>query len=515
MTWHYQRSIERIQHHLDTMGEIEIEDLTRRANLEGLLSETCCRTIEGSHVYLQVSNFAQLASNGLYAEDDYKRLIQGVHIYQREITRIVEQSDVFDGLRVHFQGPKLHALFYRPIGNREQLAVRAALLLLVLKDFVRSVFNPAFPHYDDFIISGGADLGVSIGTRDGMHGDRELLFLGSPANHAAKIIDPAGHLRLTTNVYKELPEEIQLLCKNVAEDVYEVISPGSSDLETLLTTYNIGWDRQASAERIKTDKEHFLLKDITYSSADVPIDLDSLSINNNKRVTAASIFADVAGFTRYIDAAETDVAKRTALRVFHAIRKELAVVIKQDFDGLRIQYQGDRVQGLFHLPKDDEVAIALKAVEAAVGLQSSMEHTLKTCLPEAQELRLAIGIGMGITLVSKLGTRGHRDRICLGEPVECAATCEERCDGGQIGITKQVFDAIPDYLRDCFSYNAQARCYVATDLTADKVERIIKGTQTYRAGVPVFVRSNTDGITVTRHGSPDSQPITPARRYAP
>jgi hypothetical protein len=57
----------------------------------------------------------------------------------------------------------LHALFYRPIDNAKKLASRAVLLQLVLKDFVTTVFNPAFPDYDDFTTAGGADLGNAIG----------------------------------------------------------------------------------------------------------------------------------------------------------------------------------------------------------------------------------------------------------------------------------------------------------------------------------------------------------------
>ena len=188
MSWNYQRSMDRIRAHLENMGDIEVEKLRREADLEQLLSETTCRDIYGAHVYVQVSNFAHLASDGPYAEDDYKRLIQGVHIYERAVTRIVEG---LGGVLVHFQGPKLHALFYRPIDDGEELATRAVLLQLVLKDFVKSIFNLAFPDCDDFTIAGGTDLGNAIGTMDGINGDRELLFVGAPANHAAKIISTA------------------------------------------------------------------------------------------------------------------------------------------------------------------------------------------------------------------------------------------------------------------------------------------------------------------------------------
>ena len=67
------------------------------------------------------------------------------------------------------------------------MAAEALLLQLVVRDFVRSVFNPAFPDLGDFEVAGGADLGDAIGTRNGLRADRELLFLGSPANHAASV----------------------------------------------------------------------------------------------------------------------------------------------------------------------------------------------------------------------------------------------------------------------------------------------------------------------------------------
>jgi hypothetical protein len=60
--WNYERSRKRIKEHLDSLGEIEIEKLVKDADLDSLLTETCCREIFGAHVYVPVSNFARLAS---------------------------------------------------------------------------------------------------------------------------------------------------------------------------------------------------------------------------------------------------------------------------------------------------------------------------------------------------------------------------------------------------------------------------------------------------------------------
>ena len=62
MSWNYNTSLSRVQAHLDSMGEIEVEKLVRDADLQSLLSETCCREIYGAHVYVDIPNFSDLAT---------------------------------------------------------------------------------------------------------------------------------------------------------------------------------------------------------------------------------------------------------------------------------------------------------------------------------------------------------------------------------------------------------------------------------------------------------------------
>jgi class 3 adenylate cyclase len=513
MSWKYDDSKKRVQEHVDNMGEIEIKKLAREADLNSLLSETCCREIYGAHVYFLICNFAKMASEDATDENEYKRLIQAIHIYQREVARIVEDDDKFDGLRVHFQGAKLHALFYRPIDNSEKVATKAFFLQLVLKDFTENVFNPSFEFYEDFEAGSGADVGNSVGTRNGSRGDRELLFLGSPANYAAKIINKAGQLRLTKQLFDALPEKLQDYCLEISGDIYQIKHIREEDLDKLLKEYGITWDRESSETRINDDKKRFPLKDIEYSSAKELIDIDSLGVTNNKRVLASSVFGDVTGFTAYIDGAETDEKKREALRVLHAIRKEMAKVVNTDFNGIRVQFQGDRVQGLFHLPSDKESKVAEGAVDAAVGLQSSMEKTIKEVLPESHHLKLAVGVDIDMTLVSKLGTHAHRDRICLGKGVEDAALCEEKCGGGQIGVSKRIYDALPERLSKHFSYDKSLGFYIASNLTADKVERAEKAARAV-AGAPAFIHSDKSGTRISIEELSNARVVTPGRSFA-
>lgn len=202
---------------------------------------------------------------------------------------------------------------------------------------MRSVFAPAYPLLQIKLAS-GADIGDVVGTRNGTRGDRELLFLGPAANHAAKIISSGNRVRLAQRLYDALPSGLQELCTLVDDELYQVQMPDQDDLDELLADYNIAWDRTKSADRVEDDMDRFPLANIEYGSANTLIDLDDLSIFNNKSVVAASVFADVAGFTKYIDSATTYLEQESALRVFHAIRREMARVVKNDFGALRVQF---------------------------------------------------------------------------------------------------------------------------------------------------------------------------------
>lgn len=511
MSWNYQTSFERIQKYLSDLGEIQVEKLVRDAELYTLLTPTNCRRIYGAHVYVDVPNFALLATQA--EGQDYRRVIQAIHLYHREVARIVEDAEVLDGVRIHFQGPKLHALFFRPIDSTEELATKAVLLQIILRHFVANVFNLAFPLLPNLTIAGGADMGYAVGTKNGMEGDRELLFLGAPANYAAKIVDAPDQINLTGRVFSGLPRKLRDLCSPLQEGLYQIGATSSGAIAELLREFGIGWDSNDSAKRFEEDMRLFPLKNIEYSEADSLIDLDGLGITNNKRVRAASLFADVSGFTRYIEAAQTAEDKKRALRVFHAIRKEMAEVVKHDFSGLRIQYQGDRVQALFHLPKNDDAAILKKAVEAAAGLQASMEYTLKECLPEAGVLGLAIGIDLDVTLVSKIGTRGQRDRICIGTGVENAARTQEKSNGGEVSLTPRAFQLLDAALQPQFTLDKTRNLYVATKFYSDRFDRAAKAAA-YGTGGPVTVRSASKTVTVTHGEEAGGRQVFPSKTYA-
>jgi class 3 adenylate cyclase len=126
------------------------------------------------------------------------------------------------------------------------------------------------------------------------------------------------------------------------------------------------------------------------------------------------------------------------------------------------------VQALF---VGEEQAVAQCTIAAAIGLQSAMEGPIKKCLPQADSLHLAIGVDLGMTLVSRLGVRNYRDPICLGQAVERAAAFEEVSSGRQIAVSHRLYRALPGCIRCYFQWSGETHCYIATDLTMMRLEK--------------------------------------------
>jgi len=522
MAWSETRSRERVESHIANIGDINVSDLARGIDdLETVLSETECRNIVGAHIYADVSNFAALAADKTMSTDGYKRLIRSLHLYQREVTYIAE--NLFGAYRVHFQGSRAHVLAYRPVNDRDSSATNAALLMLVVDDFIKSVFNMEFSEYLDWRIAGGADVGEAIGTRNGKRGDRELLFIGDAANQAAKIMRGTASLVATPYLYSLLPDDLRACCTKLADGNFK-LSAAQATVDTLCDSYGISWDRQKSTDRISTDRTALPLTEIEYSEANELIELSRLGPTNSKRVHGASIFADIAGFTAFVASATTDEEKAKVLKVFHVIRKESAKVIEDDNTGIRVQYQGDRVQALFHMPKND-AKICNAAVEAAIGLQSSLEQVIKKVMPEAEPLTLAIGIDVGTTLVTRLGTRGDRDNVCLGVAVENAARLEELSLGSEIAISSRVYDALEVSLQRHFQFDERRECYVACGLTWEVID-LSEAASIYdddgsvalkSVAVAAGIGAAIAGVAIAvKRASAEANPqVKPARSYDP
>ena len=475
MSYDYEKAEERVQAELERLEseDISVPDLSRQMDFTNL-SWKNCRYVRGAHLYADITNVGRLVKDATLSKDDYGRLLRCCEILEREQSQIVE--DVFPGYKIHFQGSKLHAIFHKPYNDDGGIAENAVLSAITLMTFVERVFNQAFEDYKDFHMGIGIDLGNAVVTCIGARGDRELISLGRPANIAAKIQGSAREIVITSALYGDLPDFLKNLFspagKKLGTNLYKLERQGWKNLfAEVKENYPIGWDEDASRKRVDQDIAARPLREINTSEANVRIDPSSLTLKNSKRATAASIFIDVDAFTKYVAAAKDENERKDRVRVFHLLRREFRDVAVSDYGGVRIQYQGDRMQAIFHIPKNKQDEICREVVETALACQASMEEVINESIAEKYgALHIAIGIEIGQLVVSRLGKKGDRDTICLGESVYQAESIQNRADGKETRISENVFGHIEDEgLKELFEESANGSSEYTTTKTINSL----------------------------------------------
>jgi hypothetical protein len=466
VVWNYERSLERSHDKYAETEGLAVTPVTKKLDFDNIsLKEP--RRVRAAHIYVDVSNFTALLSADVEADaaEDMLRLI---HLYAREATRVVERDH--EATKVHFQGAKLHALAYRPIGDDVAMVVKAVLAAAAVRA-TTVVFNDVFGlrGTDAWQTAGGVDFGDVVATKNGTGGDRELLFLGRPANRAAKAIKTG--LRLSEEVVDLLPASFDDYLSPSSDDQCWCFSPSSSALEQLIADNGYSWSRVQTRRRLEEAAEQYPPGTATVVEAAGPISKDKLGLSNSKQVDAVSLFADVDGFTAYVDqAAALDEDLVEAVRAWHVIRSEMRATAVVDYEALRVQYQGDRMQALAYLPLGDEGAAAVRAVRIAAALTSAVKYVLPQVVGTAAK-PLAIGLAAGSTLVSKLGEHGNRDVVCLSPATVEAARIQVGLDGNQIGLDVELYKRLPEWLQELFTWQPSPGAYVATDLTLDELDR--------------------------------------------
>lgn len=502
MPWTYDKSRERIERVANAIPDISIGDLTREMTL-GNVTLAQPKRISGVHLYVAVANEQQLLDQALDDCDAEvaKAPIRQLHLYQRELNRVVND---FGSALIHFQGSRQHSLTYKPFSDEKGLVGRAVTMACAIRTTVEQAFNPAMGDQPALTCAAGGSYGPTLATKSGSRGDAELLFVGDAANRAAKGIELDVPLRLGAEIVELLDEDLGVETSLDADGIYRACMSLEA-IEDAVERYGLGWSIDQSRRRIEDDIESIPPDVVGISKAISEIDKDRLSLARTKLNHAVSLFGDLDGFTAIVEGAANDDEQAQLVRDFHIVRAELRHVAVQDYaPTLRVQYQGDRIQALRHLPHDDSAERALQAVRVAAGWQSSMRETLPEFI-ELEDLGLAVGLAAGGTVVSKLGTRGNRDVIAVGSSVRRADRIQRHLDAGEVGIDGTIKEELPEDLASRFEWRAGTQGHVAGGLTVDDVELAVEA-QSFDEGMSQ--RISVDGGRVSTRTAVSAVPLS-------
>ena len=436
------------------LGEVALKDIViknyvRDTSLADIPSNVAYR-VNGAHLYADILNLSDMLHvTNVEGETCHRRTLRFLNLHYRAVHRILQRVDA---LFVDFHNQRLHSVVTKPYDDAKSRVNKAIatgqLIIDVLAQTGEDADHPAAK------VRVGIDSGEALAVNNGRKGHREPLFLGEPANHAAKRASGgrSGGIYLTNNA--------RLVIGLKSVDNPDVAPLTLEEIKTAQDAAKIGVTADEIVKDWKTDLENNPIGKFEFSGHTPPystLDIEALTVKNSRRQDASTVYADIDGFTAYVGAnIGTDDGAKHVLRALHVMRSELDAVLHLDFSGKKVRFIGDCVHGLLvegtAQTTDAEETISNMTL-CAGAMRSSFDlakELLKDDGTDATSLGLAIGFEYGPMTVTRLGIRGELVRCSVSRGVLSAEGEQHRCRGTETAIGTIGYDTGSDAVRTVF-----------------------------------------------------------------
>lgn len=475
---HYSWDIDRADNHIDRLCEsvkdVEIVNYARDMILDNIPVYKAYE-MDAVHIYVDILNLENLlvSENGNENETSHKRAIRFFDSHFKTIRYILDESD---SLFVDFHNQRLHAVVAKPYDNEKSRLDRAvAISDLIIKAVDQQKSDNDDDYLDAAIIRVGIDSGIALAVNNGRKSNREPLFLGNPANHAAK--HAAGD---KSGIYLTANARGLLELSKISDDKTKTVELTSEEIELSVERANL--PDSLSLESIKRNvSKPKLLKDFQFSRAASPLknfDFNSYYYKTAKRQELVSLYADIDGFTNYVNTNITsDEGKKNIVRCLHVIRSEMDDCVNRDFKGRRVRFIGDCMHAIICEGSNKETD-SKKTVEVGTEASGGIRSSFNLCLEklndkfniETEGLGLAIGYELGDVSNLRVGQKGigRNTRFSLGLSTIISEKEQMKCEHEtETRIGENAFVALRDSeYKDLFVDRS------ATDITFEKIEEV-------------------------------------------
>ena len=261
--------------------------------------------------------------------------------------------------------------------------------------------------------------------------EKDTLFLGRPANHAAKLASESDQ----EGIYlTELAQ--QRAAAGAMHKSFGQIALDEAYVRNAVQKHRFDRLNKVIAEVTDTAITEPLFQFHRATPPLSSVKFSELTPSNSVRMGMASIFADIDGFTKFVDAAIHGGSKeiRKAVETIHVIREELNSVLKDDFGGKRIRFIGDCVHGVIAKGErqDDGPAAVKEAAICATAMRSSFDLCVDIVKPGAP-IDLAVGIEFGPTPMTRIGDAGDGSVRCAASRATVEAErIQQQIEGGGV-----------------------------------------------------------------------------------
>ncbi len=450
-SWNRDRATKRINAKIDALPvkDIEIKEYVRDANLSNL-SSTIAYRVDGAHLYADILNLQDmLAVTAAEGETCHKRTLRFLNLHYRAVHRIISRVDA---MLVDFHNQRLHSVVAKPYDSEAKRVHRAVatgqLIIDVLAQTGEDADHPAAK------VRIGIDTGKALAVNNGRRGHREPLFLGEPANYAAKRAGGGN----ATGIYLTNKARKAIGLTEVAS--VDTTPLTKSEIEASQQSAKLDVTAAEIVEEWVDDLENNPIGAFEFSGHTPPyatLDIESLSAKNSRRQDAATVYGDLDGFTAYVGAnIGTDAGAKNVVRTLHVLRSELDAVLHEDFQGRKVRFIGDCLHGLLveGTAQTTEVEETISNMTlCAAAMRSSFDIALKRLKEkgtDASSLGLAVGFEFGPMNVTRLGMKGELIRCSVSRGVLAAEEEQSRCTGSETAIGEIAYDEASGAVRDIF-----------------------------------------------------------------
>ena len=468
--WNKTRAEDHIDSLCDAVEEVTIKEYTRDKNLSSIKVNEAY-SMNAVHLYVDILNLEGIltTANGTESSTTHKRAIRFFDSHVRAIKFILDRTD---SIFVDFHNQRLHAVIAKPYGDESEKdridkAIAIADLIIESVKQKREVDGDEAIEAADIRI--GIDTGLALAVNNGRRSNREPLFLGDPANHAAKHACGSNvGIYLTSNA-----RDVIGLSLDETKDTKKV-KLKSDEIETSKNAADLGLTCDDVMNELKNNDKK--LNDFSFSRTTPPLkdlDFDDLYYKSAKHQEIVSIYADIDGFTKFVSAnINSDEGKKDIVRALHILRSEMDATLSNDYKGRRVRFIGDCLHGLIcegshvETKKDKSVDVA---TEAVAGIRSSFNMCLDKlndyfAIDGIDDLGLAIGYEIGDVSLTRVGKRNDTSRYAIGISTIESEEAQKVCKGNATKIGTDAYDNLSDKYKTLFKNQ------VAADLTYESIK---------------------------------------------
>jgi class 3 adenylate cyclase len=450
-TWNIDRASKRIDEKIAglPLRDIEIREYVRDTDLANLPSKVAYR-LDGVHLYADILNLAaMLQVTEIEGETCHRRALRFLNLHYRAVHRILQRVDA---ILVDFHNQRLHSVVSKPYNSEADRIHKAVALGQLIIDVLAQTGEDA--DHPAARVRIGIDSGKALAVNNGRRGHREPLFLGEPANHAAKRSSGGT----SVGIYLTNKARKSILLSEVRDEDNAALGPVEILISKSRANLNVTADE--IVKEWKEDLRNNPIGSFEFTGHTPPystLDIEQLSVKNSRRQDAATVYADIDGFTAYVSKnISTDLNAKHVVRTLHVLRSELDAVLHTDFAGRKVRFIGDCVHGLMvegTAQTTDEKETISNLTLCAGAMRSSFGIALarlKENGTDASTLGLAVGFEFGPMNVTRLGVKGELLRCSASRGVLAAEKEQSRCAGSETAIGPAAYARASEAVRALF-----------------------------------------------------------------